>query len=371
MENKMFSKKLDIIWNVTRICGYYCSICCVDAIQVIKKKNQLVLISGLHKEKTEYMPATEESNIYVEAGKELAKNRRELFFEEKLQVLDNLRGMDVKIDFSGGDPLLLPDTAVLIRKTAELFGKDNVTLTSTGMGLLKVQSQDVIPYIGELNFTYDAPHVKHLQYRERGYTNRGLSVIREFAKFGIKTRGEMPLSHKNINEASLRAIYEELHEANIDKLLIMRLFPSGRCSKERFIPLTREDYLKAIVFLKELEAKYKKPKIRLQCALRHIWNPDAKENPCDMVSRSYGLTPLGKLISSPWAIGIDGEAIDPQFLLGDLSKQPIREILEGERVKHFLKRKDDNFGCCKMHAYFANPKERDSCFQVDPLYAKK
>lgn len=264
MENRMLPKKLDIIWNVTRICGYYCSICCVDAIQVIKRKNQLVLISGLHKEKTECIPATEKSsNIYIEAGKELAKRGRELSFEGKLQVLDNLKGMDVKIDFSGGDPLLLPDTAVLIRKASELFGKNNVTLTSTGGGLLKVQSQDVTPYIGELNFTYDAPHARHLQYRERGYTNRSLAVIREIAKSGVKTRGEMPLSHKNIDEDSLRTVYEELHEANIDKLLVMRLFPSGRCNEEKTDPLTREDYLKAITFLKELEAKYEKPKIRL------------------------------------------------------------------------------------------------------------
>ena len=73
--------------------------------------------------------------------------------------------------------------------------------------------------------------------------------------------------------------------------------------------------------------------------MRYIWNQDTKENPCDLVSRSFGLTPLGKLLASPWAIGINGEAVDSQFFLGDLLKQPIREILEGERVQCFLKKK--------------------------------
>ena len=81
LENKILPKKLDIIWNVTRICGCYCSICRVDAIQVIKRNDQLVLISGIRKEKTEYIPATEEiSNIYVDAERELVKKRKRANF---------------------------------------------------------------------------------------------------------------------------------------------------------------------------------------------------------------------------------------------------------------------------------------------------
>lgn len=369
MNAKMLPKKLDIIWNVTRICGYYCSICCVDAIQVIKKNEQLILISGLNKEKKEYIPAKgKETSIYTQAGEELSRQGKELSFQGRLQILDNLKGMDVKIDFSGGDPLLLPETAILIKRASEYFGRANITLTSTGGGLLKAKSQDVLSFVGELNFTYDAPRAKYLDYRERGYTDRSLRVIREIAKSGVKTRAEMPLSEKNISEESLRMIYEELHEENIDKLLVMRLFPSGRCNESQAVPLTKEQYLKAIAFLKKLEEKYQKPKIRLQCALKHVWTQDLDENPCDLVSHSYGLTPSGQLLASPWAIGIDGEAVDDAFLLGDLSKQSIKEILEGEKVQSFLRRKDENFGHCKMHAYFANPGQKNSWFKMDPLY---
>lgn len=39
------NRKIDIIYNITRVCPWDCAICCVDALHVKKKNNSLIIRS--------------------------------------------------------------------------------------------------------------------------------------------------------------------------------------------------------------------------------------------------------------------------------------------------------------------------------------
>lgn len=295
----------------------------------------------------------------------------ELSLPEKLNVLNNLRGFDTKIDFSGGDPLAISHTKILIIKAYELFGKHNVTLTATGAGLARADVNEISPFIGELNFTYDSSGRRTGQSRPRGYAKGNLHKAKQFAQVGVKTRGETPLTTDNISNEILTNIYLDLHDAEIDKHLIMRLFQSGRgVFLSNKIP-SIDQYRKAIDHLYELEEKYQKPKIKLQCALKFL---DPKrihaKNPCDLVTESFGLMPDGTLLASPWAIGSIGKPLDNIWVLGNLSKNSIQEILATEKAKMFERRADENFGHCKIQAFFSQKEKREDIIfsKADPLY---
>ena len=83
------------IWNLTKVCPWDCSFCCMSAIKVGQ----------------------------VNGGESLN-------FSEKIKVLEILATHKMKIDFSGGDPLLLPDRRILsfVRAFARLPHIDAVRI---------------------------------------------------------------------------------------------------------------------------------------------------------------------------------------------------------------------------------------------------
>ena len=95
-------------------------------------------------------------------------------------------------------------------------------------------------------------------------------------------------------------------------------------------------------------------------------------NPCDFVRESFGLTPRGVLLASPWAINATGKPIDDAFVLGSLLDTPLSQLLASDRVKEIRSRANENFGHCKIFAWQFS--ERTDSFErlfdaADPLYA--
>jgi hypothetical protein len=92
-----------------------------------------------------------------------------------------------------------------------------------------------------------------------------------------------------------------------------------------------------------------------------------------MVRESFGLTPLGTLLASPWAINAKGWPSDPDFVLGSLLEKPLSEILVSEKVKRMRARADENYGHCKVIAERVS--KLPTAFErmhdkADPLYAE-
>lgn len=377
MSNK---KRIDVIWNSTLVCPWNCAKCCVGAIHVEVKSGLLRMSSSDLTTYTEVPvlgikpPGAKPQWKYDHAAKLRQEAGYELDLAGKLRVLDNLEGVIPKIDVSGGDPLVLSETMILIRAIAERFGRENVTVTATGVGLGMVDPAELAPYVSEVNITFDGtpPEIDPLVPKHYGLANLNAGV--RLTEHGIAVRAEIPLTLQNIDPAELTRIYTELADTPIGRLLVMRLFPVGRGElRENEIP-TAEQYRDAIGLLRDLEQRMGGPTVKLQCALKHLDGNLLGDNPCDAVRESFGLMADGTLLGSPWAINKHGKPIDDNWVLGNLATTSITDILESDRATRFQDGMDNNFGHCKIFSGLYS--DADDFFDrinepADPIYIRQ
>lgn len=366
------SKKIDIIWNLTRICNWSCVICCVDAIQINNKKDVLKLISYDSKVNLQ-VGSGDKKSIFEEALEVLQRRGQELTLSNKLKALDNMEMFTPKIDFSGGDPLLIADTLKVMKKASKMFGKENITLTATGIVNPQSFLENFAPLVGEFNFTFDNVFGHQYELRPSQYTDLNLKLSKKLVQKGVKVRAECPLTRKNINEHNIKGIYFSLHKAGIPLLLLMRLFPVGRGGNLLDDIPTEYEYRRAIKMFREEEKKFGYPKVKLQCALKYLDDVEFDKNPCDMGVESFGLMPNGDLIVSPWGYGTNGTVLDKNLFLGNLVSNTLMEILQSSEAQYFAQNANLNFGHCKIHAAFNSRLENklEKYFdETDPLYVR-
>lgn len=369
---------LDIIYNMTPVCPHDCPLCCVDAAHVTRQGDDVVIrIDGLQTEHRVPRGDDARSIFDIAAGK-LQSLGRELSLAQKLTTLANIDVEHVRLDISGGDPLVVSDNVAVLRAASAKLGPDYITLTATGSGLVGIDLPELASLVGEFNFTYDSASIDDVADRPDAYASANLAVGRKLAALGAITRAEFPITRATCDPDHVRRLFINLHQAGITKLLLMRLFPSGRGATVEAKTLSRAEYAAVIAQLRALEREFGAPQLHLQCALRHIdadtsapASTDAV-NPCDMVRESFGLTPMGVLLASPWAINAKGWPSDPDFVLGNLLEQKLSEIIASPRVRELRERANENFGHCKVLAErFSN---RATAFErmhdkSDPLYA--
>jgi len=367
-------KTVDIIWNITMVCPWDCAICCVDAVHVSRRDGLIRLTSNGFSDIAEIPVARNQGSIFDQALAFRQGQGQELDFAGKLRVLDNLNGFLPKLDFSGGDPLATAENIEIMRIASQRFGREHVTLTATGSGLARCKPSEIAPLIGELNFTFDQGYHLSNSHRPDEYAAQNLKKAALFAEAGVKTRAECPLSTNNVNPDSLRQIYLNLHDAGIDKLLPMRLFPVGRGELRAADVPSRDQYMTAIEVLRKMEARLGTPKVKLQCALRFLENAHPAENPCDMFRESFGLTADGMLRASAWASGRANRPLDDAWVMGNLATTPLQEILATEKAQGLVTRLNENFGHCKVFAFLYSNRDKpvDRMFDsADPLYCDK
>lgn len=360
----------DIIWNVTPICGWDCAACCVAATHV-KQKDDVVQISSPKLDRYEVIEDDGKGgNPFDRALRYRQRKGLELTLAKKLVILDHLRGQDIRLDISGGDALSPRENYLLLQEAANRFGKGAITLTATGAGLARYDIPTLAGMVSELNFTYDGEPAEVDPLRPSTYARSNLQRARKFAAAGVSTRAECPLSAQNLKPEVLTRIYMQLHEAGIDRLLLMRLFPVGRGAQVPEAIPTNEQYRRAIATFRTLEAKYEFPKVKLQCALRLMEGPSTV-NPCDALTGSFGLTWDGVLLGSPWAINESGKPADPAWVLGNLVTSSLSEILATEKVQRMQARAAENHGHCKIFSWLngQSAEAEERVFErTDPMY---
>jgi hypothetical protein len=151
----------------------------------------------------------------------------------------------------------------------------------------------------------------------------------------------------------------------------MRTFPVGRGIKYlEKNSLNKKDICEAINSFMEAE-KTGKTKIRLQCALKHLFDSKTNENPCDMMHESFSINFRGELLLSAWANNEKGLPLSDEFVLGSIFDMSFREISETKKFRELEKRMDENLGHCKIFSFMSSGKDRDSLFKKsDPLYSQ-
>ncbi|MER8907610.1 hypothetical protein NKH99_07965 [Mesorhizobium sp. M0854] len=367
---------LDIIYNMTLVCPHDCAVCCVDAAHVTRKGEYvLIRTHGLAAEQRVLRSDRSES-IYDVAARALQEQGRELSLDQKLKIVSNIDVDGVRLDISGGDPLVVSDNFNVLKAASAKLGRGNVSLTATGAGMARIGLPEIVPLVGEFNFTFDSASPDDVANRPPTYASRNLALGRDLARLGAATRAEFPITRPTSMPEHVERLYLQLHNAGIDKLLLMRLFTVGRGHVAADTTLAADEYRAVIAQLRALERRLGSPTVKLQCALRHIEGRPADglanyPNPCDFVRESFGLTPRGVLLASPWAINGHGEPLDDVFVLGNLAETPLSDILDSPRVKAIRDRADENFGHCKIFTYQFS--ERASPFdrlfdKADPLY---
>jgi len=101
-------KRKNIVWNLTRLCPFRCTFCCVSATYVYGFQ-QIYPI--------------DDSTPVIEG---------ELSFNQQVEVLAGLDPSGFRIDFSGGDVLINPRNIDLILIASDKFGAENIGLSIPG-----------------------------------------------------------------------------------------------------------------------------------------------------------------------------------------------------------------------------------------------
>ena len=135
-----------IIWNVTNKCPYTCSFCCLDA----------------------------------------NSSTKDISLEDKLKIIENLDSETIKIDFSGGEPLMDLENLEILRIISRKFGREKISVTSTGKGLERVDLEELAKYVSEVGFTYDFPR-ESFPDRPLGYNKHNLKSAKYVSERGIET----------------------------------------------------------------------------------------------------------------------------------------------------------------------------------------
>ncbi len=367
------SNKLSIIWTLTRVCGWSCGQCCVNALWARRSgTGSTVHLGGLSNPTCDQIGTGE--SFLTTAIRLAIGNGLELSTADKCRVVDLLAEVastrPVEVDISGGEPFAAHDCMKVLRYARERLGRDALSITATGMGLAQQNPSDLSQLVSCICFTADEAPDQPNSLRPIGYNHSNLHWASRFAKYEVTTKAQMPLTRKHLKGGAIENIYRSLHDAEVDHLLAMRIFPVGRgtgCVGE--IP-NREEYKAAIARLRILEKEFGTPTVSLQCALRgleSIAHSPFEPNPCDAGVGSLGITATGDVLISAWAVTPDGTPM-PEWLIGNLRDTPLSTLLCSSRVADFASRNGENFGHCKIHATIATGRMFGG---GDPLYSSK
>jgi MoaA/NifB/PqqE/SkfB family radical SAM enzyme len=341
---------VDAIWTTTRICGYDCPCCCVNAQHVSRRGESIAIkcpASG-HVETIGFKHNA--GSAFAQAARHLQVTGRELDWAGRIRILDHLHGYRAKLDITGGDCLLDPSTLDLVREASRRLGKSHVTLTATGMGCC--DPGELAAHVEEVNITIDhSLSVEAKDARPVGYSKTNIRWARECVRAGLRVRAECPLTTANCDEESIEEIYREIHAVGIQTFMLMRLFTVGRGMRQPNSVPSPSQYRTAIASARRLEKKLSGPRVTVQCALRSLEHPDASKNHCDAVSKSFGIMADGTLLASPWALDVYGSPLGEEWVLGNLASTPLSEILASGKAKAFLARCNENRNHCKICAF--------------------
>lgn len=374
---------LDIIWNVSLICPWDCEFCCTDAVNVTRSNGNIIIKSrGL--EEIDYCKDKEYENWpYYLSGIGVSPNYLdkalqyrqkqglELTLNDKLKVLDSLGAERIHIDFAGGDPLACAENLIVIMEAAKKYGRKNISVTSTGHSLSRYPLNILCESIGVFEFTYDEPKSCSSENRPRGYNASNLVAAKKIGHHGVYTKCQIPLHDGNLSDNKISDIVSDLTTSGIDEILLMRTFPVGRGLN--YVSAHgnpgKKVIMKQIAAFQRYSKEYGGPKIRLQCALKHLYEFEGR-NPCDLMRNSYGINFQGLLLLSAWATNSKGSPLADEFILGDLVNESFASIKKSNKFKFLKARLDENWGHCKIFSFISsNENNEDAIFsKADPLY---
>ncbi|MCG8044455.1 MAG: radical SAM protein [Candidatus Thiodiazotropha endolucinida] len=372
---------IDLIWNISLVCPWDCNFCCTDAVHVrsveggkieLRERglDSRVIINTAPEIGSHLKDEGFRLNRYDYALIDRQRRGLELSYLEKRKVLENIQGSPVEIEFAGGDPLVCYENYLVIKYATELFGKDKISVTSTGATINRYDLFELANYVGQFEFTFDEVD-EETQVRPKSYNRSNLRIAERMAAIGVRTKAQIPLHKGNMEQKKIRILLEELKGAGVVDILLMRVFPVGRAiGRQDKWSVSSLELRTAIGHYIDMSKRLGGVRIRLQCALRYLFPNGMNENPCDAIKSSFGINWKGQLLLSAWANSNEDGVLDDVFILGDLCTQTLSEIRTSPAVIRSEKQLEKNFGHCKVFSFLYSKKVGwDAIFdKADPLY---
>lgn len=240
---------------------------------------------------------------------------------ETLKLLsERIEGSSIKnVRFTGGEPLLVPDFAFLVKAFASkgfvVSVGTNATLLNEEMVSRLVDSglQEIWTTIHSAN-----PETHDRLAGVRGAFEKTVKAIEFCMNSGIKTSVNFPVSKYNICDLSTTLSF--LTRLGVDRIKILKITPMGRAGGKSFEHLTDDEWSKVIGQVAEMDIADADIKIQGskpysieegKCyisPIRHLnINPLGKIYPCCLLNNTfrYEVGDISELISMDFNKAID------------------------------------------------------------------
>lgn len=299
-------KRKNIVWNLTRLCPFRCTFCCVSA-NYVHGFQQVYPI---------------DDNTPVLEG--------ELSFNQQVKVLEQLDAEKFRIDFSGGDVLINPRNIDLILMASEKFGSENIGLSIPGTFTTQQTLELLAGKISDVEITMDNIPGTNDPHRPLNYSKCASLAIQRLVDTGFFVGVQTVLRRENMSKDVMTELHNHLKILGVQKWSFLRFAPVGRgYVKDENHPNSNEyrefsGILEEITLGSPLEIHYQ------------YLMPLKKERNfhCRAVTDSIGIAPNGKVSACFWAFDFYGEPFD-EVVLGRVPEENIADILRSEKSEQW------------------------------------
>lgn len=205
------SNPLSLCWQITKRCNYHCPFC----------------LSG-------------------------EQEKQELPIEKIKLIIDQLAEENViRIDFTGGEPMLRSDFCEILRYASD---KGIETLiTSNGSIYSDEIAQTLIETNTLLLISLDGDEETHDRSRGKGAFKRAVENIKKYRLKNIPVRINYLIRKDNLDK--IEYVYNLTKELNVDRLFYIFIAPQGRAYENRELLLDNEVKEKYLNYIKDLKRK--------------------------------------------------------------------------------------------------------------------
>lgn len=298
-----------IIWNLTKLCPWNCSFCCVAAkyvkgfCKVNEERNENHSIDG------------------------------ELSYSDKVKVIDQLQKGDFRIDFSGGDLLIDPLNIDLVLYASKRLGKENVGISISGAFVTDEVISKLKDNINDVEITMDNIPFEHYRTRPVGYHEYSANAICKFREEGVTVGVQTVLTKDNMKKETILKLYNWLERNDVNEWSLLRFFSSGRGKMFNEMEPSYQEYYDMVSYIKEISAKGK-VKVHFQYLLP---NHEGYTLQCRAVRKSIGILPNGMVTGCFWGLDEKMCPTDKKFELGWVPKMNIYDILNNSTSEYWMK----------------------------------
>lgn len=361
----------DIIWTMVSGCRLQCSGCCTAAKPLNRKYAKKGGAAG------EISVGSDGLKSYKQAHIGIIESGHELSLENKKKVVTNLPKTVKRLELSGGDISTSPHALDIFKSVEEAKKVDRVTTTVVDsdrnpIRIPKSLFHQLKRMDSRVSFAVDASIISSSNKdstRPVGYGSGNINFCDWLSSKNYRNiRAELTLHRGLLKNHGIERILDGCAENEIPNVLVMRPFNVGYARRKYMsdYDLSNVETFLLVDRILKWGAKTSKTAVTLQCSLRGL----NEENACDAGSGSWGITPLGNLIPSPWLYTQKQKVLIPELDFGSLVEFSWNELMDKESVYKFVDKLSMPSRYCRVQAALSSENSLLDGFiyGVDPLY---